>query len=288
MPVRTSGAAGIPPRKRFGQHFLERSWARKVVEAIAPAGDQAILEIGPGRGAITGLLADRAGAVLAFEIDRDLAAALRAQDPRVRVVEGDFLDQTASTLQQHLASLDVPSGGLRVVGNLPYNAASPILVKLAGFHAAGVPIVDASVMLQREVADRVLAVPGTKEYGVLTIAIRPHADAERLLQLPPGAFRPPPRVQSTLIRLRFHPPTPAVRDRDAFATLVQAIFTRRRKTLGNALAAYPHLGARPPANVLRQAGIDPVRRPETLDVFELARLAEVLADPERAGAPPPP
>src|SRR5262249_40613885 len=145
--------------------------------------------------------------VVAFEIDRDLAATLRASAaPNLTVVEGDFL-------QSNWLSKHPPVRPIRVAGNLPYNVASPILFKLIDLYDSGVPIDDATLMLQREVVDRLLARPSTKEYGVLTVLIRLSADVERLLALPPGAFRPMPKVQSALVRLRFHSPYPSPADR---------------------------------------------------------------------------
>jgi 16S rRNA (adenine1518-N6/adenine1519-N6)-dimethyltransferase len=166
---------------------------------------------------------------------------------------------------------------LRVAGNLPYNVASPILFKLVELYAAGVPLSDATVMLQREVADRLVAVPGSREYGVLSILIGHQASAEIVLKLPAGAFRPPPKVLSALVRLRFHAPDPPVRDRRLFDGLVQAVFTRRRKTLANALLAFPPAVAATPGRILDAVGIDGVRRPETLTIAEFARLADCLA-----------
>ena len=165
-----------------------------------------------------------------------------------------------------------------MAGNLPYNVASPILFKLVELYASGVPLVDATVMLQREVADRLVAPPGGREYGVLSILIRHAADVALILKLPPGAFRPPPKVLSALVRLRFHPPDPPVADPATFAAIVQGVFTRRRKTLANALLA---CGARVPsmktAEALTAAGLDGTRRPETLAIAEFARLADVYS-----------
>lgn len=269
-------SAHRPAKKRFGQHFLERAWAEKVVRAVAPAADETFLEIGPGRGAITALLASAARDVLAFEIDRDLAESLRRDvPPTVHVVEGDFLTITSERLRQQLAMLDRQPTSIRVAGNLPYNVASPILFKLVELYDAGIPIADATVMLQREVAIRLLASPGNKDYGVLTILIGRHARIEPVLQLPAGAFRPVPKVLSTLLRLRFHGAYPPVHDEQVFESLTQAIFTRRRKTLSNALLAYPLKSGQSPANLLLAAGLDPKRRPETLTLEELARLADV-------------
>jgi 16S rRNA (adenine1518-N6/adenine1519-N6)-dimethyltransferase len=225
-------------RKRFGQNFLEPAWAAKVIRAIDPQPDQTFIEIGPGRGALTRELTARARALVAYEIDRDLAAELReAAPPNLTIVEGDFLQTTPNRgLREPQADLS-SSKGIRVAGNLPYNVASPILFKLVDLYAQGVAVVDATVMLQREVADRLLASPGTKDYGVLTVLIRHSADVTRVLALPPGAFRPAPKVHSSLVRLLFHAPDPPVRDLAVFRTLVQAVFTRRRKTLANALLA---------------------------------------------------
>ena len=280
MPtIRTeSGRTRGPAKKRFGQHFLERAWAEKVMRAIAPLPDQTFFEIGPGRGAITTLLATAAREVIAFEIDRDLAESLRRDAwPNVRVVEGDFLAITPDEVGRALAQHNSAPESIRVAGNLPYNVASPILFKLVELFGEGVPLADATVMLQREVATRLTASPGTKDYGVLTILIGRHASAEPVLQLPAGAFRPVPKVQSTLVRLRFHAPSPSVQDEQVFESVTQAIFTRRRKTLANALLAYPLKAGQSPAKLLHSAGLDPQRRPETLTLDELARLADVVA-----------
>jgi 16S rRNA (adenine1518-N6/adenine1519-N6)-dimethyltransferase len=270
--MRTDPPVRHRARKRFGQHFLEPAWAAKLVAAIDAKPDDVFIEIGPGRGALTGPLAARAKAVIAYEIDRDLASQLEQEAlPNVGVLVGDFLDA-----QVDLHADRAPSA-LRVAGNLPYNVASPILFKLADMYAEGVPLVDATVMLQREVADRLLAAPGTKEYGVLTVLIRHGATVTRLLNLPSGAFRPAPKVQSTVVRLRFHRPDPPVRDLQVFRGLVQAVFTRRRKTLANALLAFEG-GGRRGASICQAAEIDGSRRPETLTVAEFARLADLFAD----------
>jgi 16S rRNA (adenine1518-N6/adenine1519-N6)-dimethyltransferase len=266
-------------RKHFGQHFLERPWVDKLIQAIAPAVDQTFLEIGPGRGALTLPLAARTRRVLAFEIDRDLATGLRATAPdNLTVVDGDFLDVTAEQLRRALNAAAGPEpASLRVAGNLPYNVASPILFKLVDLHKAGIPLTDASIMLQREVADRLTAAAGTKEYGVLTVLIGQSARVRRLMALPPGAFRPAPQVHSAVVRLEFHPPDPAARDPELFTALVQAIFTRRRKTLANALKAFPLSAMLSPAEALTTADLDGRRRPETLSIPELVRLADAFA-----------
>jgi 16S rRNA (adenine1518-N6/adenine1519-N6)-dimethyltransferase len=276
-----------PPRKRFGQHFLEPAWVEKLVTVIDPAADETFLEIGPGRGALTRPLAARARQLLAFEIDRDLVAELRALAlANLTVFSGDFLEVSAEKLTRELAAAGAPapapgagraSGTVRGAGNLPYNVASPILFRLVELFRARVPIADATVMLQREVADRLTASPGTGEYGVLAVLIGHSARVERVLSLPPGAFRPPPKVRSAVVRLQFHPPEPPVVSPATFAGLVSAIFTRRRKTIANALGAF-HLSSRlAPVQALKEADLDARRRPETLTIPELARLADRYA-----------
>jgi 16S rRNA (adenine1518-N6/adenine1519-N6)-dimethyltransferase len=282
MPTMRRERAGShgPAKKRFGQHFLERAWAEKVVRAIGPLRDQTFFEIGPGRGAITRLLAAAAQRVVAFEIDRDLAGSLRREHlPNVQVIEGDFLSVIPGDLRAIIAADDFAPAGIRVAGNLPYNVASPILFKLIELYTQGIPFADATVMLQREVATRLSASPGNKDYGVLTILIGRHVSIEPVLQLPAGAFRPMPKIQSTLVRLGFHAASPPVQDDRVFEAVTQAIFTRRRKTLANALLAYPLTAAQSPAKVLSSTGLDPQRRPETLTLQELARLSDSLGTP---------
>jgi 16S rRNA (adenine1518-N6/adenine1519-N6)-dimethyltransferase len=262
-------------RKRFGQHFLEPVWVAKVIRAIDPQPADHFLEIGPGRGALTRPLLERVASVRAFEIDRDLAASLRDdlanEGPagKLTLVAGDFLETANGLAAEH-------SHSLRVAGNLPYNVASPILFKLLELHVSGVPLVDATLMLQHEVADRLVAPPGGKEYGVLSVLVQHVADVERLLSLPAGAFRPPPKVRSALVRVRFREPRPLADDPGIFAALVRAIFTRRRKTLANALLAFSLSSRLSPGVALERAAIDGRRRPETLAVAELVRLANVF------------
>lgn len=265
-----------PARTRFGQHFLDTAWAAKVVRCIDAAPGQTLVEIGPGRGALTLPLLSAGARLVAFEIDRDLASALeQRRTASLHVVQGDFLGVTVESMREALALGSVPPGPIRVVGNLPYNVASPMLVKLGDLYRGGLPFEDATVMLQRDVADRVLASPGGREYGVLTVLVQRVADVTRRLDLPAGAFRPRPKVQSSLVQLRFHPPAPPVLDEAIFAALTQAIFTQRRKTLANALRAYHTTTDVSPRAALTRAAIDPRRRPETLQLAELARLADV-------------
>jgi 16S rRNA (adenine1518-N6/adenine1519-N6)-dimethyltransferase len=257
-------------RKRYGQHFLEPAWVVKVVKAIDPKPDDEFIEIGPGRAALTTPLVSAARLVTAFEIDRELAASLRATaPPNLTVVEGDFL-------QSDWLLKNRPAHPLRIAGNLPYNVASPILFRLIDVFDSGIPIADATLMLQREVADRLLAKPSTKEYGVLSVLVRLSADVQTILNLPAGAFRPVPKVLSSLLRFRFHAPAPKPADRPLFTAMVQAVFTRRRKTLENALLAFRPADRTGIAGALARAGIDGRRRPETLDIPELVRLSDAF------------
>jgi 16S rRNA (adenine1518-N6/adenine1519-N6)-dimethyltransferase len=262
----------VRPKKRFGQHFLEPAWVERVIQIIDPRPEDVFIEIGPGRGAITFPLADRARHVYAFEIDRGLAAALRGARPNLTVIDGDFLELVPSFL------FPVPSDeSLRVAGNLPYNVASPILLRLLDLYARGLRLTDATLMLQREVAVRLTASPGSRDYGVLSVLVQHRADVSRALSLPPGAFRPPPKVRSTLVSVRFRAAEPVPQDDRVFKALVQAIFTRRRKTLANALLAFGGTSRLDPRTALERASLDGRRRPETLSIAELVRLGDAYA-----------
>lgn len=259
-------------RKRFGQHFLEPVWADKVLEAIAPTPDDVFLEIGPGQGVLTVRLAPRVRQLVAIEIDRDLIAALAPKlPPHAQIVNADVLDVD-------LAALVPPADAAhtRIAGNLPYNISSPILVRLLEL-ATERPLRDATLMLQREVADRLAAAPGTAEYGVLSVLTQWRADVWRLLALPPGAFRPPPEVRSSLVRLAFRPSPIPVADPKLFVSMVRAMFTQRRKTLANALASFGRSLETDASTMLAASGIDARRRPETLEIVEIARLADTFA-----------
>ena len=256
-------------RKRFGQHFLAPAWADKVIAAIAPRQSDRFLEIGPGPGVLTTRLARRAGSLVAVEIDRDLAAALRTELPRtVAIIEGDFLDFDMTPW--------LAGGPMRVAGNVPYNISSPILFKLLRTARTSNDLVDATLMLQLEVADRLVARPGTKDYGVLTIFTTVQADVTRLLTLPPGAFRPAPKVQSAVVRLQFKPLLVPDADVAVFDGMVRGMFMQRRKTLNNALRPFADSRGVNAGVALAAAGIDPIRRPETLTLAELVRLAQSL------------
>jgi 16S rRNA (adenine1518-N6/adenine1519-N6)-dimethyltransferase len=263
----------VKARKRFGQHFLEPAWVEKLVTAIAPQPSDHFIEIGPGRGAITAPLATLARRVTVIEVDRDLAAALEAhQWPNVTVVNADVL-------QMDLVSLVVApaeAASLRIAGNLPYNISSPILFKLLQASAAG-RFRDAHLMLQKEVADRLVARPGTGEYGVLTLCTAIRAQVTRVLSLPPGAFRPAPKVHSSVVRLDFHEPPQDVDDPERVVAIVRSVFTQRRKTMANALAPFAGGIGVTARELLATAGIDAQVRPETLTLADFARLSRACA-----------
>ena len=270
-PSGLRAGSGHRARKRFGQHFLEPAWVNKLIQAVDPSTNDTFLEIGPGRGALTTALAPRVRRIVAVEIDRDLAALLPARVPgNVRVVEGDFLHVDLDSV---LAGEDTP---LRVIGNLPYNVASPILFALLDAADEGRRFSDATLMLQKEVADRLVATAGTEDYGALAIQVSLMATADRILTLPPGAFRPPPKVTSAVVRLRFHPPSEPVGDRATFERIVRGVFLQRRKTLLNALKPVADSFNRSAAEVIEQAGVDPSKRPEALTLEEMARLARAV------------
>jgi 16S rRNA (adenine1518-N6/adenine1519-N6)-dimethyltransferase len=268
---RPQRALRLPPaRKRFGQHFLEKAWIDKIIATVAPRPGDTFLEIGPGRGQLTEPLARSGAIVHAVEIDRDLVAALRARAlPNVHIHEGDFLDVSTDTWFHG----DQP---YRMAANLPYNVSTPILGRLLA-HARAGRLSEAFLMLQKEVADRLVAVPGSGDYGPLAIATSLQADVTRLFVLPPGAFRPPPKVHSAVVRLVFRPDRVPVADHARLDGLVRHVFTQRRKMLSTSLGSLARGEGRDAAAWLRDAGLDGARRPETLTLDEFARLAAASA-----------
>jgi 16S rRNA (adenine1518-N6/adenine1519-N6)-dimethyltransferase len=281
-PARPPSRPAPRARKRFGQHFLAPAWARKVVAAVDPQPGDVFLEIGPGTGALTLPLAESDAPILAVELDRDLVATLATQVPKnVTVMSGDVLTTDVLAVLTGLEPQRPPAAALapapqrrfRVVGNLPYYIASPILVRLIEWHRRDAVFADATVMVQREMADRLVAKPGKKDYGVLTVLLGQHARITRLLDLPQNAFRPAPKVRSSVIRLEFGPPAVRVVDEALFERMVKAMFGQRRKTLANALKSFDPTA---PA-VLALAGIDGRRRPETLQVAEMGQLADLFS-----------
>jgi 16S rRNA (adenine1518-N6/adenine1519-N6)-dimethyltransferase len=244
--------------RRLGQHFLRPPSVERLLRFIAPAPDEVFLEIGPGQGALTAPLAARCARVVAVEIDEALARRLRERAPsNVEVVVAD-------ALAVDLAAL-VP-GGSRLAGNLPYYVSSPLLRRFLALHGH---VRDVHVMLQEEVARRIASPPGSKEYGILSVLYALWADTEIPARFPPGAFVPPPRVTSALLRARFRPsPRADVDDLEGFGRFLQRAFARRRRTLENNLQdSYANL-----KEYLRFLNLEGSRRAETLSVVELAAI----------------
>lgn len=283
----TGAADRHRPRKRFGQHFLQDAWAHKVVDAIDPQPGDVFLEIGPGEGALTLPLAARGVPIVAVEIDRDLSRRLAERAPAsVMIVTGDILQtdvvpfltginpqSTAHRTSRPDAAATPVRPRYRVAANLPYNVSTPVLFKLFEIQRRDGLFFDATLMLQKELADRLAAGAGTRETGVLGIMAALDADVTRLLRLPPGAFRPAPKVHSAVVQLRFRRHGLRIPDEALFERMVQALFNQRRKTILNALKAFD----RTAGAVLALAGLDPKRRAETLQLTELARLAELFS-----------
>ena len=253
-------------RKRFGQHFLhDRSVLERIAREFGPLPGQALVEIGPGRGALTELLVptlqrDGGASLDCIEIDRDLAAALTQRWgtlPGFSLHTGDALDYDFAALSR------LRGKRLRVIGNLPYNISTPLLFHIAAAHEH---IDDLHVMLQKEVIDRIAAAPGSGDYGRLTVMLAPWMEARHLFDVGPGAFTPPPRVWSAVARLTIRR-TPAFEVPEAFARTVSAAFSQRRKTLRNALRSIVD------ADAIVAAGIDPGLRPEVLTPAEFAKIA---------------
>lgn len=270
---------GLPaPRKRFGQHFLrDRAVLERIADALAPTGAETVVEIGPGRGALTDVLAPRARRLVAVEIDRDLAAHLRARyaaDPHVEIVEADVL-------QVPLGDLAGPDYVL--AGNVPYYITTPIL-----FHALAPPRPARAVYLvQREVADRLTAAPGGKQYGALGVNVQAVARVELIARVPPGAFQPPPRVESAVVRVTPRPdPVVAPEEEVRFRRFVQAAFALRRKQLRRVVRTVAGLDVEGAERALAAAGVDPDARPETLSAAEFAALVRALGARPLADALP--
>ncbi len=264
-----------------------------MVKTIDVQPQDVLLEIGPGAGAITIPLAATGAPILAVEIDRDLAGALADKVPsNVSLMTADFLRTDVlpflTALQPNRPPSSDPATQLprrfRVVGNLPFNISSPILFRLIELSRAHALFSDATLMVQREVADRLVAKPGTKAYGVLSVFAQIYATIERKLDLPPTAFKPAPKVRSSVVRLTFRPNLVRIVDELVFQQVVKTAFMQRRKMLSNALKQFDPTA---PA-VLALAGIDGKRRPETLTLAEFARLTELFVSVRASGGQSPP
>ncbi|MEO5346582.1 MAG: 16S rRNA (adenine(1518)-N(6)/adenine(1519)-N(6))-dimethyltransferase RsmA [Magnetococcus sp. YQC-9] len=255
-------------KKRLGQHFLaDESIARAIVAAADVGPNDRVVEIGPGPGALTVWLLNACGRVWAIEFDESLVPLLQQ---RTRGLGELHVERADAVRVDYLALAEQLGGEITIVANLPYNVGTTILMNLIEQRAA---IAGMTVMLQTEVAERLSANPGTKAYGTISVLCGLWMAIEPVLQVPPAAFRPPPKVHSTVIRLtRRATPLAEVRDLKLFSRVVRAAFGQRRKVLGNALRVIRD----DPRPWLQQAGIDPERRGETLSIEEFARLANEL------------
>lgn len=261
-------------RKRFGQNFLrDVGVIGRIVHAIDPRPGERLVEIGPGQGALTQPLLDAADGLEVIELDRDLIPGLRVQFfnyPGFVIHEGD-------ALKYDFAELRGDGAPLRVVGNLPYNISTPLIIHLLG---AGSAVADMHFMLQKEVVERMAAEPGGSDWGRLSVMAQYYCQVEQLFTVPPEAFVPSPAVESAIVRLTPHAELPHVADDPTLLfELVKQAFGQRRKTLRN------NLKGRVSAETLEALGIDPRRRPQTLSVEEFVRLANGVAENE-ASAPP--
>ena len=254
------------PRKRFGQHFLhDPAVIGRIVAAIQPRESDAIVEIGPGQGAITLPLLRAAGRLQVVELDRDLLGPLREQCREA----GDLTLHNADALRVDFCHLTDMAAPLRIVGNLPYNISTPLLFHILSQMRC---ISDMHFMLQKEVVDRLAAAPGSRQYGRLSVMVQYRCKVTRLFTIGPGAFQPPPRVESAFVRLEPYRELPvAIDDEAVLETLVRQAFSQRRKTLRNALRGMLEVEA------IRRLGIDPSVRAEMLGLSEFAALANCAA-----------
>jgi 16S rRNA (adenine1518-N6/adenine1519-N6)-dimethyltransferase len=274
---------GRSHKPKLGQHFLADSSAGlRIVEALGDISQSTVLEIGPGRGALTSLLARRARRLIAIELDRVLAAQLRmnfALTPNVEIIEGDILAIDFDTLFGPKPGSTRPGftqtpEAVRVVGNLPYFITSDILLRLFAYRRYFETIV---LMVQREVADRLAARPGRSDYGLLSATAQLYARVEKLFTLPPAAFSPPPKVQSSVVRFTIAPQVESLRvPEEAFVNFLKLSFGQKRKTLWNNLKSeYPPKDLR---TALDRTGVKPTVRAEALSLEKSAALFRALSD----------
>lgn len=268
----------MPAKSRLGQNFLRDQQAiRRIVVALGDCSDRTAVEIGPGQGAITRELAQKAGTLIAVEVDPELAAKLTAMFPpdQLAAKKGTHVRiENTDVLGFDFAAASASAGQkLIVAGNLPYYITSPILMKLAENSA----VLDRAVlMVQREVADRVTAHPGSRDYGLLTLSVQMHGPVETLFTLPPSAFSPPPEVHSAVFRWRFEPRFDELGvDRTSFLTFLRRVFALKRKTLANNLRA-AGFSAKSISDAFQSVGIDTKARAESLSASALAGLWRCL------------
>jgi 16S rRNA (adenine1518-N6/adenine1519-N6)-dimethyltransferase len=272
--------AGSVRRPKLGQHFLtDRNAAERIAEALGEIGKSTVVEIGPGRGVLTDLLVGRARQVIAIELDRVLGAQLRmkyAHRRGIEVLEGDVLAiDFESLLRRPRVAGDAhrpDPGPAQVIGNLPYYITSPVLQHLFRYHHLFSKLV---IMVQREVADRIAAKPGGSEYGLLSATVQLYARIEKLFTLPPGAFSPPPKVHSTVLRLTIDPQEESLGvHAEDFLEFLKLSFEQKRKTLINNLK--PHYPEAEVKAALQRAGVKPDARAEALSLAKSAAVFKAL------------
>lgn len=275
-------AHGIRPQHRLGQNFLTDSWVLDQIVAASGVGpEDLVLEIGPGLGALTQRLVRKAGKVLVIELDRALVEILRKtlmpEAPNLEIIQGDAVSvDLHSLLRDRLA----PGQKACVAANLPYYVTTPLVMRLL---EEDLPLSNIVVMVQKEVADRMVSPPGSKEYGALSVAVQYHTEPYIVTRVSRGAFLPPPEVDSSVIGLRVRAEPPVDVPRRAFFQVVKAAFGQRRKTLGNALVAGLHLDKPIVQEILNNAGIDANRRGETLSLEEFASITRKTEEAKVAG-----
>ena len=252
------------PRKRFGQHFLhDNNIIDRIIRAIDPQENDRLLEIGPGRGALTIPLLDKCKRLTAIELDRDLLPLLRRQAAEA----GELEVINADILKFELESLG-GSKPLRVVGNLPYNISTPLMFHLLDSISL---IQDMHFMVQKEVAQRIVANPGNRDYGRLSVMIQYYCECQYLFDVAPGSFTPPPRVDSAVIRMTPYPePFANIGDFQLFSEIVQTAFSQRRKTIANSLKSIIA------TETIQSAGIDSRNRAENLSLRDYASLTQAV------------
>lgn len=264
-------------KRRLGQNFLIHSHhVERIVAAVRPQAGETIMEIGPGHGALTELLVESGARVVAIEIDKDLIPMLTsgfsARD-NFKLIEAD-------AMKTDFCEAIAPAQSARVVANLPYYISTPILQRLIEHRRC---ISEMTLMLQREVVERIAAAPGGKEYGYLSVLVQLYCEAEKLFDVPPGAFRPVPKVVSSVMRLRVRPQTAVdVENENLLLELAKTLFAQRRKTILNNLKAgrgrLAMTNPEQPGQAIAAAGLDPKRRAETLTLAELARMANCIGE----------
>ena len=265
----STGYPSVKPKKSLGQNFLiDENIVRNIIRDLKPHAEDVIVEIGPGKGALTKLLANRSHHLILVEIDGRIIEDLRRTFPStdtITVLHQDFLDTDLDGLHRQFGRK------LRVVGNIPYHLTSPILFKVFDAHGA---VGDLTIMIQREVARRIIATPGTKDYGILSVMTRFYGEPELLFNVSPNCFVPRPNVTSTVLRIRFHERIPYDVDVETFKTVVRTTFGKRRKILRNSLQYLPyeeHI-----AEKISEATPFSEKRPEELTVGQFAELTREI------------